>query len=45
MENKLITVDAETLLSTPMKKTRFIIDTLLPQGVIVLSGASKIGKS
>ena len=45
MNNKLITVDAETLLSTPMKKTMFIVDKLIPQGVNVLSGASKIGKS
>lgn len=45
MENKLKTVDAETLLSTPMKKTMFIVDRLIPQGVSVLSGASKIGKS
>lgn len=44
MNNKLITVDAETLLSTPMKKTMFIVDKLIPQGVNVLSGASKIGK-
>lgn len=45
MQNKLITVDAETLLSTPMKKTKFIVDTFLPQVVNVLSGAAKIGKS
>ncbi len=45
MGNKLKTVDAETLLSTPMKKTMFIVDGLIPQGVSVLSGASKIGKS
>ncbi len=45
MIEKLRTVDAETLLSTPMKKTEFIVDTLLPQGVSVISGASKIGKS
>ena len=42
---KLKTVDAETLLSTPMSKTMFIVDGLIPQGVNVLSGASKIGKS
>ncbi len=42
---KFKTVDADTLLSTPMKKTMFIVDTLIPQGVNVLSGASKIGKS
>lgn len=42
---KLKTVDAETLLSTPMSKTMFIVDGLIPHGVNVLSGASKIGKS
>lgn len=45
MNNKLKTVDAETLLSTPMSKTMFIVDGLIPQGVSVISGASKIGKS
>ena len=45
MENKLKTVDAETLLSTPMRKTMFIVDNLIPQGANVISGASKIGKS
>ena len=45
MDNKLKTVDAETLLSTPMSKTMFIVDGLIPQGVNVISGASKIGKS
>ena len=45
MKRKLVTVDAETLLSTPMSKTMFIVDKLIPQGVNVLSGAAKIGKS
>ena len=45
MKNKLKTVDAETLLSTPMSKTMFIVENLIPQGVNVISGASKIGKS
>ncbi len=45
MGNKLKTVDAETLLSTPMSKTVFIVDGLISQGVNVISGASKIGKS
>ena len=44
-DNKLKTVDAETLLSTPMSKTMFIVDGLISQGVNVISGASKIGKS
>lgn len=43
--NKLKTVDADTLLSTPMEKTLFIVDGLLPQGMHILCGASKIGKS
>ena len=29
MDNKLKTVDAETLLSTPMCKTMFIVDGLI----------------
>ena len=45
MNNKLKTVDAETLLSTPMSKTMFIVEGLISQGVNVISGASKIGKS
>ena len=45
MNNKLKTVDAETLLSTPMSKTMFIVDGLISQGVNVISGASKVGKS
>ena len=31
MKRKLVTVDAETLLSTPMSKTMFIVDELIPQ--------------
>lgn len=45
MNEKLKIVDADTLLSTPMEKTLFIIDRLLPQGMHILCGASKIGKS
>ena len=45
MNNKLKTVDPETLLSTLMSKTMFIVDGLISQGVNVISGASKIGKS
>lgn len=42
---KLRLVDADTLLSTPMEKTVFIVEGLIPQGVTVLSGSGKIGKS
>ena len=45
MTKKLETVDAETLLSTPMSKTPFVVNGLVSQGVNVISGASKIGKS
>ncbi len=45
METRLKTIDAETLQAMPMGKTMFIVDGLIPQGVNVLSGASKIGKS
>ena len=45
MSKKLQLVDADTLLSTPMEKTLFIVDGLIPQGVSMLCGSSKIGKS
>ena len=32
-------------MSTPMDKTLFVVDGLIPQGLSVLSGSSKIGKS
>ena len=32
---KLRLVDADTLLSTPMEKTVFIVEGLIPQGVTV----------
>lgn len=42
---KLITMDAGTLLTTPLPPTRFIIGGILPQGLHILAGAPKIGKS
>ncbi len=42
---KLITIDADTLMSTSLPPLRVVIDRLLPQGVNVLAGSSKIGKS
>lgn len=45
MPEKLQLVDADTLLSTPMEKTLFIVDGLIPQGVSMLCGSGKIGKS
>lgn len=45
MPQKLPTINAEELLSFPLPPTRFIIDGLLPQGLHILAGAPKIGKS
>lgn len=45
MPEKLQLVDADTLLSTPMEKTLFIVEGLIPQGVSMLCGSGKIGKS
>lgn len=42
---KLSVIDAETLLATPLPKTLYIVDNLLPQGLSIFCGASKIGKS
>ena len=42
---KLQIIDAETLLATPLPKTLFIVDNILPQGLSIFCGASKIGKS
>ena len=42
---KIQSVDADTLLSTPMEKTRFVVDGLIPQGLGILAGSAKIGKS
>ena len=45
MENKLTVIDGETLMDMRLPPTRFCISTLLPQGVTVLGGAPKVGKS
>ena len=45
MPQKLPTINAEELLSFPLQPIRFIIDGLLPQGLHILAGAPKIGKS
>ena len=39
------TIDADTLMNKPLPKSRFIVEGLVPQGVNILGGASKIGKS
>lgn len=42
---KLKTIDADTLMTTPLPATRFIVEGLLLEGVHILAGAPKIGKS
>ena len=45
-EDKLLeVVDGETLMDMQFPKSRFCIQSLLPQGVSILGGAPKIGKS
>ena len=39
------TIDADTLMYKPLPKSSFLVDGLIPQGVNILCGASKIGKS
>ena len=45
MPKKLETMDAETLMTTPMDPLKFIVSGLLPQGLHILAGSPKIGKS
>ena len=44
--NKTLTyMDGETLMNTVLPPIRFVISHLLPQGLHVLAGAPKVGKS
>lgn len=45
MSKKLETMDAETLMTTAMEPIKFIVSRLIPQGLHVLAGSPKIGKS
>ena len=45
MPDKLAAIDGETLMELRLPPTRFCVQTLLPQGLTVLSGSPKIGKS
>ena len=45
MPKKSETMDAETLMTTPMEPLKFIVSELMPQGLHVLAGSPKIGKS
>lgn len=45
MSARLQTIDAETLLATPLQPVPFIVDGLVPRGLHILAGSPKIGKS
>ncbi len=43
--NTFNTMDAKTLMTTAITPTRYIVEGLIPQGLHVLAGAPKVGKS
>lgn len=45
MTKKLETIDGQTLINTPMETPRFVVSSLVPNGLHILGGAPKIGKS
>ncbi len=44
-KEKIKTVDGQTLLDMQLPQIRFVVDGLLPQGLHILAGAAKTGKS
>ena len=44
-ENRFLTIDGETLMSQPLTPLNFVVDTLLSQGLHILAGSPKVGKS
>ena len=44
-QNNIKVIDAETLMDKRLPPTKFCVDTLLPQGLCILGGAPKVGKS
>ena len=44
-EKRLHTIDGATLLSQPLRPPNFIVDSLLSQGLHILAGSPKVGKS
>ncbi len=44
-KNKLAVIDGETLMDTRLEPIKYCVDTLIPQGLTILGGAPKIGKS
>ena len=44
-QKNLHTIDADTLTATPLPALRYVVDQLIPQGLHILAGAPKVGKS
>ena len=42
---RLKTIDGETLMSKPLQPLNFVVDTLISQGLHILAGSPKVGKS
>ena len=45
MNQPLITVDGRTLMDRPLEPPNFVVDTLIAQGLHLLAGSPKVGKS
>ena len=45
MTKRFNTIDGETLMTMPLKPINFIIDNLLSEGLHILAGSPKVGKS
>ena len=43
--NRLATIDGETLMGKPLQPLNFVVDTLISQGLHILAGSPKVGKS
>ena len=41
----LAVIDGETLMDKRLPETKFCVETLLPQGLCILGGSPKVGKS
>ena len=42
---KLNTINCEEIMTQPLKPIEFVVDNLITQGLFILAGAPKIGKS
>ena len=43
--SQLHTVDGASLMSQPLRPPNFVVDSLLAQGLHILAGSPKVGKS